>query len=821
MPLTTRRESPSEGAGGPPLRPAAEPPVPAGHGVVRAAAGVLLVALIVAGLYLGREILIPLALAILLGFVLGPAVTRLRRWGLPHLLSVIAVVALALALLGGSFAYMANEVRDLSTELPTYQQTIKRKLSDLRQAIRAPGMFDGLTRTVTLVQREASNIAEEAAARSSGPARVQKVEIVGESRTPLENALDGLERVASPLLTAGIVLVFTFLILLDRLDLRDRLIRLVGGNLHRATDAMDEAGQRISSYLIVQLWVNLSYGVPMALGLWLIGVPGAFLWGAVAALMRYVPYVGPMISALFPLALAFAVDPGWSTLLWTLGLIVVLELISNNIVEPWLYGSSTGLSAISLIVAATFWTALWGPVGLVMSTPLTVCLLVVGRHLPGLQFFNVMLGSAPALDAPTRLYQRLLSGDVDEAVELGRELAQEAASLPAFYQDSALPVLRQAVADYQTVSTTEHRLRVITGMEALLDELHELAPASSAPATATAVLCLGAKWEVDTLAARMLAHALSLEGTPARADTALANHAPSLAGLDGPAPHTVCLSLFAPEPWHTARRACRRIQRRWPQARVVVCAWNIDEQALTDPALLKALDAHALAGSLVEAVLRAQESLGVVASEWEKAPLPPNEAQRAQQLRTLGALDEPALRELFEHTAQRAASIFDVSAAMVTVVTESELRVLGFHGALRGSVDGQDVVTDSGKSFDMPREYALCGHVVARDEVLLVPDIAKDARFAANPRLRGSGLRFYAGAPLRMKRGGAIGSLCLLDTEPRQLSERDLKLLQAMAQDLMEAIARRRPHADIEAADATGPDEAKSSATVGQVVPDT
>lgn len=786
-------------------------------GVVGAAAGALLVALVLAGLYLGRDILVPLALAVLLGFVLSPLATRLRRWGLPHVLAVIAVVAFALAMIGGSIAFMASEVRELSAELPTYQQTIKRKLASLREAIRAPGMFDGLTRTVTLVQREASDIAAAATATPS-PSRVQKVEIQGESRSPLQNAMDGLERVASPLLTAGIVLVFTFLILLDRLDLRDRLIRLMGGNLHRATDAMDEAGERISSYLIVQLWVNLSYGIPMALGLWLIGVPGAFLWGAVAALMRYVPYLGPMISAVFPLTLAFAVDPGWSMVLSTLALIVVLELISNNVVEPWLYGSSTGLSAISLIVAATFWTALWGPVGLIMSTPLTVCLLVIGRHLPGLQFFDVLLGSAPALDAPTRLYQRLLSGDIDEAVELGRELAQEAGSMPAFYQDSALPVLRRAVTDYQTVSTSEHRLRLITGMEALLEELQELAPA---PAGATpTVLCLGAKWEVDTLAARMLAHALTLEGAPAHADPALANSAESLAGVAMQAPRAVCLSVFAPEPWRTARRACRRIQRRWPGARIVVCSWNIGDQAQVDPALAESLGAHAIAGSLVEAVLRAREGLGADTAEWERASVPRDDAQRLRLLRSLGALDEPAMNELCEHAAKRAAAIFDVPAAMVTVVADTEVRVLGFHGSLRTTVDGQDSVINSGQAFQVAREHALCGHVIAQNEALLVPDIAQDPRFAANPHLRGLGLRFYAGAPMRMKRGGAIGSLCLLDTAPGHLTERDLKLLQAMAQDLMDAIAQRRPQADVEAADADAPNEQEPSATVGQVVPD-
>src|SRR5690606_10999592 len=194
-------------------------------------------------------------------------------------------------------------------------------------------------------------------------------------------------------LMAGIVLLFVVLILLDRDDLRDRLIRLMGGNLHLATNALDEASQRIGRYLRMQFIVNSSYGVPMAVALWFIGVPGAILWGVVAAIMRFVPYVGPMISAVFPLALAFAVDPGWNMFLWTLGLILLLELISNNVIEPWLYVTSTGLSTLSIIVAATFWTALWGPVGLMLSTPLTVCLLVLGRYLPALRFMEVLLGN--------------------------------------------------------------------------------------------------------------------------------------------------------------------------------------------------------------------------------------------------------------------------------------------------------------------------------------------------------------------------------------------------------------------------------------------
>lgn len=794
---------------------AAQPPGHSGEGMVGAAAGALLAALIITGLYVGRDILIPLALAVLLGFVLSPLVTRLRRWGLPRLLAVLTVTALALGLIGGSLVFMGSEVRTLSAELPTYQSTIKQKFDRLRAAVRAPGMFDGLTRTMSMVQREATKIA---APTPADGARVQLVEIREGSETQLQSALQWVERVATPLVDAGIVMVFMFLVLLDRLDLRDRLIRLMGANLHRATDAMDEAGERISSYLIMQLWVNLSYGVPMALGLWLLGIPGAFLWGALAAVMRYVPYIGPMISAVFPLTLAFAVDPGWSLFFWTLGLIALLEMISNNVVEPWLYGSSTGLSAISLIVAATFWTALWGPVGLVMSTPLTVCLLVIGRYLPALQFLDVLLGSQPALDAPTRLYQRLLGGDVDEAVELGQELTAEAGSTAGFYESTALPVLRMAVADYQSVSTSEHRLRIITGMESLIDELLDLQPAAASQSSPL-VLCLGGKWEVDTLAARMLAHALNLEGSSARSEPALASRPEALAELQQAAPRTVCISLFAPEPLASARRMCRRVRQRWPAARIVLCAWNLDEKSAADPALANRLGADALACSFVEALLHTQQTLGETATEWEAAPTPDNDVARVRLLRASGVLDKPELVALFDHTAQRAAAIFDVSAAMVSFVDESQQHARGFHGALRATVDGEESALTNAEQLSLPRALSLCGHVVASNEVLVVPDLGKDPRFAANPELRTKGLRFYAAAPLRMKRGGAIGALCLLDTEPAQLNERDTKLLQAMANDLMQAIADSADHPEVEQATHEPPPEDKPSATVGQVLP--
>ena len=282
-------------------------------------------------------------------------------------------------------------------------------------------------------------------------------------------------RSAEPLATAGIILIFVFLALLDIGDLRDRFLRLLGGNFHRSTDAIQEAGARISRYLLMQLLVNVSYGVPLAAGLWIIGVPGALLWGAVGAVMRFVPYVGPLIAAIFPIALAFAVDSGWSMLLWTVALIVVLELTSNNIVEPLLYGSSTGLSAISLIAAAILWTALWGPVGLILSTPLTVCLLVLGRNLPQLRFLDTMLGSTPALDVPARIYQRLIANDADEAVEIA-STEIEKSSVVSFYDAIGIEVLRLASEEYLQNASAEHRLRLASGMDTLLDDLERSIP---------------------------------------------------------------------------------------------------------------------------------------------------------------------------------------------------------------------------------------------------------------------------------------------------------------------------------------------------------
>ena len=400
------------------------------------------------------------------------------------------------------------------------------------------------------------------------------VTVVGDGPSPFATASAWLAPALAPLATLGIVVVFVFLVLLDRGDLRDRLIRLLGGNLHRSTDALEEAGKRISKYLLMQLVVNVTYGIPMALGLWAIGVPGWILWGTLAAIMRFIPYVGPMLSAIFPLALAFAVDPGWQMVLMALALIVFLELVSNNIVEPMLYGTSTGLSALSLIAAATFWTALWGPLGLILSTPLTVCLLVVGRNLPQLAFFDTLLGSTPALDLPTRIYQRLIANDPDEAYEIASD-AIRTTGIAAFYNTTGMEVLRQASDDYHANARVEHRLRVVDGMDQLLEDLREDHPAT--PAGTPRVACIGGKWQVDAISAEMLVHALALADIPAVQRATGTVTARYVDGLDLEGIDTVCIGYFSRDPDAAVRGFVRRLRRRWPDLRIVLALWNAPE----------------------------------------------------------------------------------------------------------------------------------------------------------------------------------------------------------------------------------------------------
>lgn len=350
-------------------------------------------ALGILGLHFGKALLIPLALAALLAFALDPAVNWLESRRLPRSLAVGAVMALTIAALLGAAAVATVQVGELGQELPTHRQNIQKKLRELRPALTPSGTTREMTRLMDMVSREFETATHAFEPAGSTKPEVQQVAV--ETRSGSARAIDLVMRVGVQLATVALVLILAVIMLLQRAELRDRLLRLLGGDTERMAEALAESGRRVSRYLIAQLMVNLGYGVPMALGLWFIGVPGAWLWGGLATVLRFVPYLGPALGAVMPLVLAFAVDPGWSMVLWTLGLIATLELISNNVVEPLAYGNSTGVLPLAVLVSAAFWALLWGPVGLVLATPLTVCLVVMGRHLAPLRFLDVLFSSAP------------------------------------------------------------------------------------------------------------------------------------------------------------------------------------------------------------------------------------------------------------------------------------------------------------------------------------------------------------------------------------------------------------------------------------------
>ena len=771
--------------------------------IVSFAAALLSATIILGALYYGRDICVPLATAFLISFALNPPVTWLARRGLPRVAATALVMGVLLVVLSGLGFLLAAQVRTLAVELPAYQSTILRKLSDIREKLSAPGAFSGALQTIERVQKEVTSEPPTA----QGPA-AQRVEVVPTSQTPFEQAFAWLSRSLEPLTVAGIIFIFVFLALVDRTDLRDRLLRLLGSDVHRSTESMEEAGTRVSKYLLMQMTVNVSYGIPMALGLWFIGVPGALLWGCLAAVLRFVPYLGPLISSMFPVALAFATDAGWSMVLWTVTLIVVLELVSNNIVEPLLYGSSTGLSAISLITAAMFWTALWGPAGLILSTPLTVCLLVFGRNLPQLQFLDTLLGSTPALDLPTRIYQRLIASDPDEAIELANERI-EASSLREFYNDVGIEVLRRASEDYLRNATAAHRLRFAMGMDALLDELMEEGPPKIEDRARATVICIGGKWEVDAIAARIVAHALEFEGIAAEARPAATVNRHYVEQLALKGTETVCLSYFSENPVIPARHFTRRLRIRWPNLRIVLAFWNAPLELLEE-ATRERIGVEAVVNSVDEAVRRIHRIVAPEAArDAQQAEMPEHDEERVAALEATGLLDGNH-REALDAMAKRAADVFNASIAVISTIDDQHEYFVGQSGDLPSAL-----TDEAGALLPMARRDAICNYVVASEETLVVPDIERDPRFADNEAIRRWGVRFYAGSAVRSKDGFVLGAFCILDDEPRSLQEGEVELLEKMAAEVGATIADgavTEPH--------TAAHSLPATATVGQRVPE-
>jgi len=409
-------------------------------------------------LYFGREVLVPVTLALLLTFLLAPLVNWLRRIHLGRVPSVLLAVTLALAVLFGIGGVIGTQIKELAADLPNYASTIEAKVNSVKLA--TVGRLSHVMNDADMSRNAkpapaspATKTDEHHGANQAGapPAAPQEVSVLAPAPQPMPSPWQLVETYISPLIsplaTFGIVFVVAVFALLQREDLRDRLIRLIGpDDIHRTTLAMDDAGRRLTRYFLTQLAINTAFGIVIGTGLYFIGVPKPVLWGMVSAVLRFIPYVGSFIAALLPVALSAAVQPGWSMALWTLAFYGSAEAVTGQVLEPLMYGQSSGLSPFSVVVAAIFWSWVWGPVGLFLSTPLTLCLAVMGRHVQGLEFLDVALGDRPPLTPNESFYQRILANDADEVLQQAEIILKEA-PLVKYYDDVALPGMQLAAND--------------------------------------------------------------------------------------------------------------------------------------------------------------------------------------------------------------------------------------------------------------------------------------------------------------------------------------------------------------------------------------
>ena len=617
--------------------------------------GLLIAAIVITGLYVGREVLVPLALAILLSFVLTPIFLLLRRLKVPRVVGVAIVVTFAFALIFFLGWVMAQQATQLAENLPGYQQVLTNKISALRYSAASSPVLEKATEALNGLERELTNPPPEHTAETvltppveGDPDKPIPVEV----REPAPKPLELFQRIAGtvlpPLVTAGIVILFVIFILLQREDLRDRAIRLLGASdMQRTTSAMNDAAQRLSKYFLSQVLINSAYGVFIALGLWLIGVPSPMVWGILAMLMQFVPYVGAFIAAAFPLMLAAAVAPGWTPFLLTFALYLVSELTMGQVVEPLVYGHGTGVSPVAVVLSTVFWAWLWGPLGLLLAMPITVCLVVLGRHVEGFNFFEVLLGDEPALRPEQSFYQRVLTGDSAEATYQA-ELALKDEPLAAYLDDVALKGLRLAERDFERGALDEANLERInatikeimndladfeprrwfrkvypverkedqeeaqTGLASLstMDEVEEdqlpiLEAADFAPGWEEdgSVLCIGGRTQLDEAAATILAGLLKKHGLKARAAESEAISAGHIVSLDAAKAKLVCLSFLAGGSGQAqVRYLVRQLRRILPKGCMILVGYWADEAAGAPiKALEKTAEADAYATSFHEA----------------------------------------------------------------------------------------------------------------------------------------------------------------------------------------------------------------------------
>jgi len=546
--------------------------------------------LIIASLYWAQAVLIPVALAMLLTFLLSPVVGTLERIALGRLPSVILVVVLTFSLLGGIGWIVTLQFASLANELPNYTVNIRQKIADVRGAGRG-GALEKVQQTVEDVKTEMQKGDASTTAKNQRSVVVQPAESF--TFWPVPSAIGPMvERFAS----VGLVIVLVIFMLVQREDLRNRLIRLVGyGRLTVTTRALEEAGQRISRYLLMQTIINSSFGLAVGLALYLIGLPYAILWGFLAALLRFIPYIGPFAAAIMPSALSLAVFQGWLWPLVIVGLFLTLELLNNMVLEPLLYGESAGVSGVGLLVAIAFWTWLWGPVGLVLATPLTVCVVVFGKYVHRMDFIGVLMSDQPAMASNMSYYQRLLAMDQAEAAEIVEEHLTSH-SPERIYDGVLIPALNYARRDRELGRLTEDGEQfVFRATREILEDLDSLMPTTSSEAANAGKVALAAsdligplpkvrilgcpaRDEADELALHMFRHLLDstrydVEVMP---DAVLTSEVVALIGEKTPA--LIVIATVSAGGLAQTRYLCKRLRARFPSIKIAVGQWGVGSE---------------------------------------------------------------------------------------------------------------------------------------------------------------------------------------------------------------------------------------------------
>ena len=652
--------------------PPAETPTPAS--LMTLAVG----ATVAAALYVAQDVLLPIVLAVLLAFVLAPFVDVLRRWRLGRVPAVAVAVLFALGVIAALAATIGLQVAQLGADLPRYETTIRAKVEGVKGGVigRASQYVRHLGREIERATEDKAPARPAIPSPETGPQPTPEVkplpvEVRQPDLTPVELARRFLLPVVHPLATVFITLVVVIFILLQREDLRDRMIRLFGArDLHRTTVAMDDAARRLSRYYLTQLALNGSFGVVTALVLWAIGLPSPLLWGIFAAVMRFVPYVGSFAAAVLPVALAAAVDPGWSMALMTIAFFIVAEPMMGHVVEPLVYGQSTGLSPFAVVLSAIFWTWLWGPVGLVIAMPLTLCLVVLGRHVERLEFLDVLLGDRPALTPAENFYQRMLAGDPDEALEHAEQLLKER-SISSYYDEVALRGLQLAANDAtRGVLTPPQIERIKDAIKGLVNDLapfpdeepkgasepkEDIAGASisekalpkdppvesAAPDPAdlpeawrgeAPVMCIAGRGPLDEAAATMLAQLLRKHGIGARVVRHEAVSRSNIIGLDVKGVAMACISYLniSGNPAHL-RYLLRRLRQRVKDAPMLVGLWPAEDPVLKDETLRSAIGADYYVTSLREGLKAVLDAAREAARKEAEARAPDETAREAAE----------------------------------------------------------------------------------------------------------------------------------------------------------------------------------------------